>query len=147
MKLLVALDMSRSTPAVFREARLWARRLSAELLLLHVAAPDPDFIGYGTRSENLHLVAEHKVRNARQQLEALAIDLRKDGLPANGLLIQGLPAESILLEADSFHADAILMGAHARGPLKDPFIGSVTRQVLHRAGRPVILVPPGDIPL
>ena len=142
MKVLVALDLARSTPAVYREARVWARRLAAELLLLHVADPDPDFIGYGARSENLRLAAEHKLRNSRQQLEALAIELRKDGLDANALLVQGAAAEAILREAGNFHADAILMGVHARGPVKEPFIGATARQILHEAGRPVILIPP-----
>ena len=147
MKLLVALDLARSTPVVYREARAWARRLTAELLLLHVAAPDPDFIGYGARSENLRLAAEHKVKHSRQQLEALAVELRKDNLDANALLVQGAVAEAILREANNFHADAILMGTHARGPLPNPYVGSISQQILHQAARPVILIPPRDTPL
>ena len=146
MKLLAALDLARSTPAVLREARAWARRLSAELTLLHVAEPDPDFTGHGARSENLSLAVAHKFTRAHQQLEALAVELRKDGLDATALIVQGVPAEMILQEAERLHADAILMGTHARGVPRDLLIGSTCKKVVGQATRPVILIPPRDTP-
>ena len=145
MKLLAALDLSRSTPAVLRETILWARRLSAELILLHVAPPDPDFIGYGARSENTRLASTYKTQRAGEQLEGLAIELRKDGIRTDALLVQGDVAAMILQEADRLHIDAILMGTHARAATSGPYVSSVTRQVLHRAARPVILIPPQTV--
>lgn len=141
MKLLAALDLSRSSPAVLRETILWARRLSAELILLHVAPPDPDFVGYDARSENIRLASTYKTQHAENQLEALAIELRKDGIRTNALLVQGDVAAMILQETDRLHIDAILMGTHARATTSGPYVGSVTRQVLHCAARPVILIP------
>ena len=145
MKLLAALDLANSTPAVLREARNWARRLSAELILIHVAEPDPDFIGYGAGPESVRLAVAHKFTRAHQQLEAMAVDLRKDGLDATALLVQGATADMILQEAERLHIDAILMGTHARGPLHEMFVGSVSKQVLFKAARPVILIPPRDV--
>lgn len=142
MKLLAAIDLARSAPAVLRETRAWTRRLAAELVLLHVADPDPDFRGYGAQSENLHLAATHRVQRAEKQLEAFAVEFRKDGLDTTALLVQGAVAESILREADRLHADAILMGVHARGPGHESFIGGTARQVVGQSSRPVILVPP-----
>ena len=118
MKLLVALDLARSTPAVYREARVWARRLAAELLLLHVTDPDPDFIGYGAGPESVRLAVAHKFTRAHQRIETLATELRKEGFVATtALLIQGATAETILREADRLGADVILMGTRARGAL------------------------------
>ncbi len=147
MKLLAALDLSYSTPAVLREARVWTRRLSAELLLLHVADPDPDFIGYGAGPESSRLAVAHKFQRAQKQIEALAVELRKDGLDTTALLLQEVDvADTILREADRLHVDAIVIGTHARGTAHVMFIGSISKSVILKATRTVILVSPHDTP-
>ena len=83
----------------------------------------------------------HRVQRAQKQLEAAAIEFRKDNLDTTALLVQGAVAESILREADRLHADAILMGVHARGLGHESFIGGTARQVVSQSTRPVILVP------
>ena len=146
MKVLAALDLDRTTPDVLREARLWTRRLGAELFLIHVAEPDPDFIGYGAGPESVRLAVAHKFTRAHQRLDALAVDLRKEGFASTtALLIQGATAESILREADRLAVDVILMGTRARGAVREIFVGSVSKEVLRASTRPVLLVPPRDV--
>ena len=145
MKLLAALDLATTTPAVLREARAWARRLSAELFLIHVTEPDPDFIGYGAGPESVRLAVAHKFTRAHQRLEALSVELRKEGLDATALLLQGATAETILREADRLSADVVLMGTRARGAVRELFVGSVSKEVLRRSTRPVLLIPPLDV--
>ena len=145
MKVLAALDLDRTTPDVLREARLWARRLSAELILIHVADPDPDFIGYGAGPESVRLAVAHKFTRAHQRLEALSVELRKEGLDATALLLQGATAETILREADRLSADVVLMGTRARGAVRELFVGSVSKEVLRKSTRPVLLIPPRDV--
>ena len=146
MKLLAALDLGASTPAVLREARAWASRLSAELFIIHVAEPDPDFVGYGAGPESVRLAVAHKFQRAHQQIETAAQELRKNGVNATALLIQGATAETILREADRLHVDAILMGTRAHGSIRDLLLGSVSKQVLQESSRPVLLIPPHDTP-
>ena len=145
MKVLAALDLARTTPDVLREARLWARRLSAELILIHVAEPDPDFIGYGAGPESVRLAVAHKFTRAHQRIEALSVELRKEGLDATALLLQGATAETILREADRLSADVVLMGTRARGAVRELFVGSVSKEVLRQSTRPVLLIPPRDV--
>ena len=143
MKVLAALDLDRTTPDVLREARLWTRRLGAELFLIHVADPDPDFIGYGAGPESVRLAVAHKFTRAHQRMEALATELRKEGLVATtALLIQGATAETILREADRLAADLIVLGTRARGALRSLLLGSVSKQVVAGTTRPVLLIPP-----
>ena len=142
MKVLAALDLARTTPDVLREARIWARRLSAELILIHVADPDPDFIGYGAGPESVRLAVAHKFTRAHQRIEALSVELRKEGLDATALLLQGATAETILREADRLSADVVLMGTRARGALRSLLLGSVSKAVVADSTRPVLLVPP-----
>ena len=146
MKVLAALDLDRTTPDVLREARLWTRRLGAELFLIHVAEPDPDFIGYGAGPESVRLAVAHKFTRAHQRLDALAVDLRKEGFASTtALLIQGATAETILREADRLAVDVILMGTRARGAVREIFVGSVSKEVLRASTRPVLLIPPRDV--
>ena len=144
MKVLAALDLARTTPDVLREARIWARRLSAELILIHVAEPDPDFIGYGAGPESVRLAVAHKFTRAHQRIEALSVELRKEGLDATALLLQGATAETILREAERLSADVVLMGTRARGAVRELFVGSVSKEVLRQSTRPVLLIPPRD---
>lgn len=146
MKVLAALDLDRTTPDVLREARLWTRRLGAELFLIHVAEPDPDFIGYGAGPESVRLAVAHKFTRAHQRLDALAVELRKEGFASTtALLIQGATAETILREADRLAVDVILMGTRARGAVREIFVGSVSKEVLRASTRPVLLIPPRDV--
>jgi nucleotide-binding universal stress UspA family protein len=55
----------------------------------------------------------------------------------------GDPAERILTVAEHEQVDALAMTFHPRGRLTSLFLGSVARTVVHRAGRPVLLVPSG----
>ena len=143
MKVLAALDLDRTTPDVLREARLWTHRLGAELFLIHVADPDPDFVGYGAGPESVRLAVAHKFTRAHQRIEALATELRKEGFVATtALLIQGATAETILREADRLGADVVILGTRARGPLRSLLLGSVSKEVVAGSSRPVLLVPP-----
>ena len=50
-------------------------------------------------------------------------------------------AEAILEEAERIGADAICLATHSRTGLAQLILGSTAHEVLHRAGRPVLLVP------
>jgi nucleotide-binding universal stress UspA family protein len=56
-------------------------------------------------------------------------------------LVNDRPAEAILRAADQYEALAIVVGAAGRGPMAGALLGSVTYQVVHRATRPVVVVP------
>ena len=109
-----------------------------------MAEPDPDFIGYGAGPESVRLAVAHKFTRAHQRIEALSVELRKEGLDATALLLQGATAETILREADRLSADVVLMGTRARGAVRELFVGSVSKEVLRRSTRPVLLIPPRD---
>ena len=51
------------------------------------------------------------------------------------------PAEAILRAADEYDAFAIVVGRPGRGPMRGALLGSVTYQVVHRATKPVVVVP------
>jgi nucleotide-binding universal stress UspA family protein len=56
-------------------------------------------------------------------------------------LVNDRPAEAILRAADQYDALAIVVGSAGTGPIRGGLLGSVTYQVVHRATRPVVVVP------
>jgi nucleotide-binding universal stress UspA family protein len=54
-------------------------------------------------------------------------------------------ADTILAVAAEIDAEAILVGTRGRGGLKSLLLGSVSHAVVHLAGRPVLVVPSGEV--
>lgn len=140
--LLVLLDLSTSTAAVLRAAKVWAGRLSAKVWLLHVAAPDPDFVGYELDTPTMRDVVAKRFHDEHRQLEAAARELRTAGLDTTSLLVQGPTVEAILKEAAKLQADAIIAGSHGHGAIHDLLVGSTIREVIRHSTRPILLIPP-----
>jgi nucleotide-binding universal stress UspA family protein len=141
MNILVAVDFSEPTQNVVAKAAELVKAVSGKLWLLHVADPDPDFIGYEPGPQSVrdavakHFHAEHR------QIQEIADGLRESGLEVTPLLIQGRTAETILKEAEKLGVDMIVVGSHGQSALHDLFVGSVSKGVLHDATCPVLVVP------
>ena len=54
---------------------------------------------------------------------------------------EGFPVEEILNTADAEGCDVIVLGTHAKGWLRQTFLGSVARSVLERTRKPVFIIP------
>jgi len=139
--ILVPIDFSPSTEPVIDIAKTLAESFSARLWLIHVASPDPDFVGYDAGPQSVRdQVADH-LREEHQRLQAIATELRESGVETTALLVQGLAAEKILAESERHAADLIVMGSHGHGAMYRALMGSVSEQVLRKAGCPVTIIP------
>ena len=141
MKILVSLDISESTDKVVAEAKKLAKSMSAKLYLIHVAEPEPDFIGYGVGPQTVRDSVSKELHKEHAHIQQIAEQLRESGLDATGLLIQGSISESILKQAKKLNAEMIVMGTHGRGAVYKLLVGSVSEAVLHGAQCPVLVVP------
>lgn len=79
-------------------------------------------------------------RAAEQLLEELAAGL-PSGLKVETIAKRGHPAEVIMSQADAHYADLIVVGSRGRSALAQVLLGSISRSVAARAGRPVAVVP------
>jgi len=141
MKILVCVDLSDATEIIIEKTERLAKRLSAQVWLLHNALPEPDKVEFKVdpiaARENLakRFHVEHR------QIQELAKRLRKEGIEATALLVHGATVESILTEAADLNVDMIIVGSHGRRAMFQLLLGSVSEGVLHKSQLPVLVVP------
>jgi nucleotide-binding universal stress UspA family protein len=139
--LLVAVDFSEVTSRVLDVAAELAGALGARVRLVHVAAPDPDFVGYEEDPPALRESHAAAYREEHRQLQGLADALRARGVEAKALLIRGPTVEKILEEAQRTQTELLVVGSHGRGALQRALLGSVSEGLLRRSDRPLLIVP------
>jgi nucleotide-binding universal stress UspA family protein len=138
---LAAVDFSPVTSEVLARAAELAKALGAALWLVHVAAPDPDFVGYEPGPQSVRRSVAAELHDVHRRLQEHSAGLRADGIECTALLVQGSTPETIVREAARLEADLIVLGSHGHGAIRRALLGSVSEHVLHHAGRPVLVLP------
>lgn len=138
-KILVPVDFSASADAALATAGELARRVDAELLLLHVqdefpfAAPD----GSGW-------VPPEVVKQVEETTDVLlsskASKAREQGHRVRSERVFGSAHVQILRVAEREHVDMIVMGSNGRRGLGRVLLGSVAERVARTAKVPVMTV-------
>ena len=158
-RILVPIDFSDATPRVINLAQQLAKALDAEIHLVHVkeltAAAAPGALGYGLAG--MPELAPMSgvpipVFDPMPQTVPVAEDEQsklthwQDKIAQSGVKVTlheptGAVVEEILNEADVVNADLIVVGTHGHGAMYNLLVGGVTKGVLKRSTRPVLLVP------
>lgn len=138
---LVPIDFSDITPLVVGEAAELARSTGSTLVLLHVALPDPVFVGFEAGPQVVQDAVERDFQEDHRRLGELRDGLVQRGIATEYLHFEGSTAEVILREASRLGAGLIVMGSHGHGALYHLFAGSVAGSVLQKAVCPVLLIP------
>jgi nucleotide-binding universal stress UspA family protein len=139
--IMVPVDFSAETGRVMNIAAAMGRAFNAKVWLVHVAAPDPDFVGFDAGPRYIREHRAEILREEHAEIQALAKQLKDQGLQSDGLLIQGATSETLLEEIDRLNADMVIMGSHGKSGLFKAFVGSVSEQVLRDSRIPVLIVP------
>ncbi|MEJ2138263.1 MAG: universal stress protein [Gammaproteobacteria bacterium] len=141
MNILVGVDLSGCTDTIIEQAKALAKALSAKVWLIHVAEPEPDFVGYDAGPQSERDAIAKIFHREHTELQTLAKQLRADGVETTALLIRGPTAETILNEGSKLNADMVIVGSHGRGAMQRLLMGSVSEAVLRRTDRPILIVP------
>ena len=153
-KIIYATDLSKNSSYAFLYAIDMAKRHDAKIVILHAIQPIPPSIYYeaGLGIE----VALRRTKEKEQEMDIEEIKKHLQGfckkaetqigppcveLVSKILVPVGYPVEEILKTADEEGCDAIILGTHGKGFLKQTFLGSVAGSVLARARKPVFVIP------
>ena len=139
--ILVPVDFSEVSAAVIATAESLAEAFSAKVWLIHVAAPDPEFVGFDVGPQSVRDQRASNLRDEHRHLQDEAERLRGGGIDATALLIQGPTVEKILAEAERLEADWIVIGSHGHGATYRVLLGSVSENVVRGSKLPITIVP------
>ncbi|MCW5897914.1 MAG: universal stress protein [Flavobacteriales bacterium] len=139
--LLATIDFSEVTPLVVETAASLGKAFGAKVWLVHVAAPDPDFVGFKVGPSYVREQRAETLRQEHQDIQAIAADLNARGIDAEARLVQGPTTDTILEMATKVEAGLIVMGSHGKSALFRAFVGSVSEQVLRDSKVPVMIIP------
>jgi nucleotide-binding universal stress UspA family protein len=122
-RILLAVDRNEQCEHAVRAARELARQHGADVVVQYV---DPVF---------------ESVSSAERFVRGILHRLRADGVRARtaGLAGVGDAAFQIAAKAERVDADVIVVGSRRRGDLAALLLGSVTRELVRRTTRPVLL--------
>ena len=141
MKALLALDLSETTDLLVSKALQHAKALSAELWLVHVVEPDPDFVGYEVGPQSVRDSLAHQYHQQHKELQDIADRARDAGLEVTALLVQGPYVETILAQAKKLGVDLIMVGSHGHGAVYNLLVGSVSKGVMESTDCPICIFP------
>jgi nucleotide-binding universal stress UspA family protein len=142
-RILVPLDGSSLAKQALPIAGGLAMHAPAELILLRVVAPaelDSAFRPLDPPISWHDKIVFGPCEQAARDLEACAVNLRREQIAATSVVVVDHIAEAIVDEAARREVDLIVMATHGYGGLKRWALGSVADKVLHATTTPLVLV-------
>ncbi|MBT8303343.1 MAG: universal stress protein [Bacteroidia bacterium] len=139
--ILVSIDFKGNEKPLLDKALEIARAFDAKIWLVHIAAPDPDFVGYDVGPQSVRDARANKLKKEHKLIEDFTKDLRHKDAIAEGLLIQGATIETVIKESKKLKADLIITGHEEHGFLYRALLGSVSSQLIKKSKIPVLIVP------
>jgi universal stress protein A len=143
-KVLVPIDFSEHSKRTVSYATRTATRHNSTIYLLHVfQIPDYVVTPYARRRQNSAEVQSHvdaAELEARENLELFAQELSNRGVKVEAYLRVGYPFDEIVLMANHFDVDLIIIGSHGRSGISRLLVGSTAERVVEHARCPVLVV-------
>ena len=152
-KILYTTDLSETSNFAFSYAASIANRYDASINILYVikdtTRSSEDLISNVIGEEKWkEILSRNKmgiIDKIRQRLEEFCEQTRSEmsGCPflVEKILVElGNPVDEIVQEAAKEEYDVVIMGAHGHGAIAGTVIGSVSRRVLRRTSKPVLVV-------
>ena len=151
--ILYPTDLSETSNHAFSYAVSLANRYDAPIVILHVLKDithsDGHLVTTVIGEKKWKEVLGHKkmevVENIRQRLEDFCEQTRSEmsGCPflVKNIIVEiGNPVDAIVAEAAKDDIGMVIMGARGHGAIAGTVIGSVSRRVMRRCKKPVLLV-------
>jgi len=152
--ILVATDLSANSDNALRYALSIAQANKASLHVLHVTEPlsqdamvtmqmfMQDDVSRKEAIKNRHSAVKQLLKANQKEFVKTLSDGEKDAYASVSSveLVDGHPAEEILMRAKKLNCGLIVMGTHEHGT-GHTFLGTVVKRVLRRSNIPTMVVP------
>jgi len=139
--ILVAVNFSDLATTIIKSAVELAKALPARIWLVHIADPNPFFIGSEVEPPVFRSQREEELKRVKTELEAMTCRISSEGVEVNFELLLGAPVSSIIDKAEELEADFIVIGREDHGFFYKTFMGSTSEGVVSKAFCPVLVIP------
>ena len=140
-RILVPIDFSDAAEKVINQTKKFAQTFDGKVMLIHVASPEPDFIGDEVGPQVIRDQKAEKIKSEHQKIQQFAKELQESDIEAIPLLVQGVIVDEIIKESKKYKADLIIMGSHGHSAMYNLLMGSVVEGVIRESDIPVLVVP------
>ncbi|MDA3894409.1 MAG: universal stress protein [Salinivirgaceae bacterium] len=139
--ILLTIDFDNKGDLLINKAYEMATAFKSKVWILHIAEPEPDFIGYTVGPQYIRNYRADELRKEHKIIQDYADSLKEKGIDSEGLLIQGPTIEMIIEESQKLNVDLIIAGHHKHGFLYNAFVGSVSAEIIKDSKIPVLIIP------
>lgn len=137
----VGIDFSDRGIAVLDRAAELALAMKAHLFLVHIYAPEPDFVGYAEFAYPGKDERQLELHEEKAKIRELIDALKKRGIEATGYMREGDTVHALLEFAEQREAGMLVVGSHGKGLVERLLLGSVAEGIIRHATLPVVVVP------
>jgi nucleotide-binding universal stress UspA family protein len=139
--IMVAVDFNDTLGKLLGYAEALALPFEAKIWVVHVAGPDPEFVGYEVGPQYIRDLRADELRDEHRQLQNISNMFLDKKIESAALLIQGSTVETVLNEAKKLHADLLIVGNHKHSFLHNLLSESVSLELLKNGNIPLLTIP------
>lgn len=139
--ILVTIDFNKELQRYMQRALTFIQPLNAHVKLIHIAAPDPDFVSYEAGPQSVRDIRAEDLRDEHKLLQKMAAAWKAKGIDAEALLVSGPTIETIVKTSEQLKIDLIVMGHIEHNFLYKAFFGSHSKQIIGESEIPILVIP------
>ncbi len=139
--ILVAVDLDANSTILVDKAAELAQKFGSKVWILHISDPEPDFVGNRVGPKYIREIRAKEIRSEHRQIRDYNDQLKNKGIEAEGLLVAGATAETILQEIKKLQADLVIIGHYHHSFLYKLFAGNTDFTIVEKAKVPVLIIP------
>jgi len=139
--IMVAVDFNDSIGELMVYADSLAQKFSSKVWVLHVAEPEPDFVGYEPGPQYIRDIKAEEYREEHHNLQEVCKNFLSEDIEAEALLIQGSTVETVMEEAQKLNIDLLIVGTHKHSFLHNLLQESISLELFKKAEIPMLTIP------
>lgn len=139
--IMVAVDFNDSIGELMVYADSLAQKFESKVWVLHVADPEPDFVGYEPGPQYIRDIKAEEYREEHRNLQEVCKNFLSEDVEAEALLIQGSTVETVMSEAQKLHIDLLIVGTHKHSFLHNLLQESVSMELIKKSEIPMLTIP------
>ena len=140
--ILIPIDFEFHAPQIIDMGLEIAKKFNSKIWLLHIASPEPDFVGYSVGPEYIRDKRAAVLKGERGLIQNFANMMKEEGVEATGFIFEGKSTiEGIFEEVEKLNIDFIIIGHHYQNWFQKIFNSGTDTTLVEKADVPVLTVP------